>query len=278
MRAACKLALTAIMLSCLVACSLEDEILSRARKDIENRLLHCGYSWYGTGGRSQFQGGVIEMKGLSIQLLPATLSNADRANGITWKGRVVVEAELYREYDSGWRDWQDGSYRTSGWTGEKQSVPLFLSGFTHFFETTPGVFPLTVRNGEFAWPDYVASASKPTVDCATIANGFLVKPANTVPTDEIDGWVGRWTGKLAGYSSTIEIFSGFGSTIEATVTYEGAAPEELTQLVVNAATLTAHRPADDAELSLERAVVNGATCLRGSYLEHGTSRPILLCR
>ncbi len=102
------------------ASDFPDDALSLARKILSSRLIKCGDSWYSrtfsyTGGGQVFSNFFYEYKGITTaEAKPYKLTEADRANGIEWKGELVARSKLNRNYNlfaSGrWSIWYDGGY------------------------------------------------------------------------------------------------------------------------------------------------------------------------
>ena len=130
--------------------------------ELDNKLLHCGDSWYGWGtGSDDYRGTLLELKDISVEVKPYELSKADRANGIKWTGRVRIKSDLYRErVGKEWGKWKDGS----------GGVPIFLIGWLGWFQMTaePIDISLVIENGEWRWPNYFSNAEKPNYTCKNI--------------------------------------------------------------------------------------------------------------
>ena len=135
---------------------MKERILSKARSTLEEKLLHCGESWYGWGGGSgDFRGTLLELKDISIEVKSYELSKADMANRIEWKGLVFIKCDLYRErVGKGWGEWKDGS----------GGVRIFQVGWNQMIEE-PGVINLVIKNGEWHWSNYFSNLEKPGYDC-----------------------------------------------------------------------------------------------------------------
>ncbi len=80
-------------------------------------LTHCGSSYFysgsvfdGSGMLSDVQIGhqaVIEYQGVRFRTVPIRVTDAERANGLTYRARISMIAHLYREGGKPWRDGPD---------------------------------------------------------------------------------------------------------------------------------------------------------------------------
>jgi len=93
--------------------SLDEE----AKKEImvfyfSKRLItKCGndlYSYLGIKNQPALEGVIVELKGLSAEVKSQPLSNADKLNGVEWKGSGNIRQEAWRMYHekTGWSGWQ----------------------------------------------------------------------------------------------------------------------------------------------------------------------------
>jgi predicted nucleic acid-binding Zn ribbon protein len=143
---------------------MSKEIITKTKKEIESRLLFCNGSWYGYGASR-----ILEMKGISLEVKPNEITKADRANGIDWKGQILVEADLYREYDGKkWREWKEGRLFKNFIGASQGGVPLFISVLDLFYYHGLYYFELTIQNGQWQWDRHLIDAKKPNFDCNNI--------------------------------------------------------------------------------------------------------------
>lgn len=81
-------------------------------------LTRCGDSYFYAGNASLDAGGmlanaqvgknpVLEFKGIQFHLVPIAVSDAERANGIQYRGRMTMIAHLYRNQGESWQDGAD---------------------------------------------------------------------------------------------------------------------------------------------------------------------------
>ena len=101
--------------------SLDEE----AKKEImvfyfSKRLItKCGndlYSYLGIKNQPALEGVIVELKGLSAEVKSQPLSNADKLNGVEWKGSGNIRQEAWRMYHekTGWSSWQSPPLNESG--------------------------------------------------------------------------------------------------------------------------------------------------------------------
>ena len=81
-----------IILIGIVACSsgLDSEALKTAKEFYSTRILECNGRYYVQGNS------ITELEGLQYNVNPNSLSEADRKNGIEWKGTISFGARIYR--------------------------------------------------------------------------------------------------------------------------------------------------------------------------------------
>jgi hypothetical protein len=101
------------------------------------------------------------MKGIDVRIKPEELTQADKANGIEWKGSVIFDAELYREHDGKkWGSWRDGRE-----VGYGSGVPIFQE---NLMGMDAGVFRVEVKGGQYNWDYKLKGARRPKFDCENI--------------------------------------------------------------------------------------------------------------
>ena len=149
----------------LTGCSQNDQTTSLVGQEIQNRLLSCGDSLYAPGGINFGSDGIVEMKDLTIKSEIKELSDADKANGIEWKGTVIVEAKTYREYSkrNGWEEWKSGTLEGNT-NFRKQTVPIFTTSMS-ILAGNPGLFWVEKKNGKLELPKNLSSAQKISFNC-----------------------------------------------------------------------------------------------------------------
>lgn len=93
--------------------------------------------------------------------------------------------------------------------------------------------------------------------------------------------IGLWRGTIAGYNSELTITRSSTGVFSARVSMDQANQpiEDLTVVSVTETSFLARRPLDNnAELQLVLTRTGSQECLVGQYVEHGSGRPISLCR
>ena len=99
------IALTVLNLLLTSCTSYEAETM--ARQKVEAAVLKCGDSSY--WGYLMWNGiQLYESKGLDIKTISENLTEADRANGVEWKGQIQTTWKMTRErsgFASGWTNW-----------------------------------------------------------------------------------------------------------------------------------------------------------------------------
>lgn len=97
------------------------EAVAVFRQHLEANVIECGDSWF---WRHLEGSTIVQLKFLeppAYTVNEHSISAADRANGLEWKGDVFLAAEMiqrhYRE-DGGWTQWRDKPYIT--WLMEKR--------------------------------------------------------------------------------------------------------------------------------------------------------------
>ena len=120
---------------------------------LAQHLTSCGESWIGTR-HYQFTDGttnfvILEARGAYFSFDPSMLTDADRLNGIEWKGWIGVHGKAIRFYLSadcnlnvnggkkGWTEWQlVGSM--INWELEKKEGKWQISNPTYLVDLDPG--------------------------------------------------------------------------------------------------------------------------------------------
>lgn len=105
-----------------------DEAVTQVKKFWEEHATKCGDSYYSAG--SGYESGMIrQSKNVTFTLYQNNpVTEADRLNGILWKGSVAIRPDVYRDrsYNKQWQDWKQwpprnpgetvtATKRTSGW-------------------------------------------------------------------------------------------------------------------------------------------------------------------
>ena len=127
----------------------KNEVEQLADKLFAEHLTQCGESWIGVCHRKGLEGTpvdiIVEGKGVSLSIKSQSLSDADRLNGIEWRGQIVANNKAQRLYLSadcnlnvneghkGWTEWKE-SYEMVQWFLEKkegkwQQVSIGFSDF-----------------------------------------------------------------------------------------------------------------------------------------------------
>ncbi len=107
---------------------------------------------------------------------------------------------------------------------------------------------------------------------AEIAATWAAQPAPA-------SFVGLWQGTIAGYVSELEVSPAAAGLLVLVRMDQANRPEEqLNVTSISPNEIALYRPDDDADLELTLSHSGGQTCLTGSYLEPGSSRPVSLCR
>ena len=104
------LALCAVVLSLPSCGSLEGAASSAAWEYLDEQMLHCGDSWYSEIFWTLYA--FTELRELDIVLDSDRITEADKANGIDWKGSFAPRATIYRWY---------------GWLSTPQETPTLWS-------------------------------------------------------------------------------------------------------------------------------------------------------
>lgn len=106
-----------------------------------------GALWFGhvlDGGSSPADGGEVQFKRVTAQLVPEEISEADRLNGIDWRASVNfsapacrVKANPRRSFTESWTEWQPLTLRTfwsvkvekrfGNWTANEQQFLLYTT-------------------------------------------------------------------------------------------------------------------------------------------------------
>lgn len=162
------------------ACSVTAEnkstrgVLTKAEQEIKAKLANCNGSWY----TELPDYGILEMKDISFRVVKESLTPADKANNIDWKGLIIVEAKLWRSHFAwqGWGQWADGQlmYGSPGERGAPLTDPRKVS-IDHIHGVPlwgglfrkPPVFSVSMVNGNLRWQnDFLAYIKK--MECASI--------------------------------------------------------------------------------------------------------------
>ena len=87
--------------------SLSEQAIDVIKRDVWTRRYSlCGNNWV-----TKYYGRIRQFRNINFYTRPSNLSNADRVNGVEWKGQVRVSAPLLRYFnrDFTWGEWQDVS-------------------------------------------------------------------------------------------------------------------------------------------------------------------------
>lgn len=101
------------------ASGVDQEAAQVARAAFDHRYKNCGESYYATqrSGRPDFVDPVQELKGpIRITVRSEPLSEADRLNGVEWRGRAELQYAAYRSYSS-------SGFGAPGFWGRWSSTP-----------------------------------------------------------------------------------------------------------------------------------------------------------
>jgi hypothetical protein len=95
--------------------SLNAEARREAEKFWAAQITKCGDSYYRKEVLIKKDGYVIyyQMKGPKVEVLPQPMSEADRLNGIEWKGStafVPAASRIWNTDKKGWSDWGKGAW------------------------------------------------------------------------------------------------------------------------------------------------------------------------
>lgn len=108
--------LASTILFCL-SCSSSSALLSnaeaeageQAQKFVEAQLARCGDSYYGIRKVAN-DNSLYQFKNPKVVVKSEVLSQADKLNGVEWKGGSDFSAETWRSYakPGGWGSWRQG--------------------------------------------------------------------------------------------------------------------------------------------------------------------------
>jgi hypothetical protein len=95
--------------------SLDAEARREAEKFWEAQISKCGDSYYRKEKLIKKDDYVIyyQMKDPKVQVLPQPMSEADRLNGIEWKGStafIPAASRIWNTEKKGWSDWGKGAW------------------------------------------------------------------------------------------------------------------------------------------------------------------------
>jgi hypothetical protein len=78
-----------------------------SRRLLAETVAECNGSWYATADTWPDGGTLHQYAKVAVTVEPWTLAEADRLNGVTWKGRVSIRAEAERSWHDGtWGRWR----------------------------------------------------------------------------------------------------------------------------------------------------------------------------
>lgn len=95
----------------LTRSSVNDEAREEAEKFWFSQITKCGDSYYREIQYKSKDVVFYEYKEPSVHVASATVTEADRMNGIEWQGRISLEAKLSRIWGSDlghWQQWSNG--------------------------------------------------------------------------------------------------------------------------------------------------------------------------
>ena len=100
--------------------SLEADAVSQATKVWHKRVAHCGGAFYwkvylGDDLSTRKLIGITELKDFNWRIESLSLSNADRLNGVEYRGNTYYSISAYRDTEPGgdWRPWLNGYVSTA---------------------------------------------------------------------------------------------------------------------------------------------------------------------
>ena len=165
------------------------QIIAQVQKDIGEKLLLSETSWYGYGayraGRDEIIDRLVEMKDPLVTVGESEqLDSGDKANGIEWRGYVLIECKVYRSSritidretkevipvgndKFSWGEWKDGSCKGTHLENTERGLISMRGPGAPVFESNP--IRLTIRNGQWEW--CVKDVPKPTLELIRKANG-----------------------------------------------------------------------------------------------------------
>lgn len=120
--------------------SIDSEASKVATEFWNVQLSKCGDDYYGFNSRYDYTGRIVinQFKGVNSRLVSDKLTQADKLNGIEWKGRTKLSCSSMRTWTDQfgtWSDWRDKNFIASQdfhkvdgqWVGPKYKdryVPL----------------------------------------------------------------------------------------------------------------------------------------------------------
>jgi hypothetical protein len=125
--------------------ALEEEVEAEAKRIVETQFTQCGDSHYAevTIGVSTPNIVIAQCRSLSFESSSINLSEADKLNGIEWKGTVSSKPVAERFYArSKWSDWEpplmnavckipfEGEKKNSVWTLKGGFTNKICSGYS----------------------------------------------------------------------------------------------------------------------------------------------------
>lgn len=124
----------------------DKEAHEQALKYVEAQLTKCGDSYYGIRKIAR-DGNLYQFKNPKVTVTSEQLTQADKLNGIEWKGSLYFSAEA-------WRNYYDGQW--SEWRQNFMGVTAGLSG------------SLVKKNGEWQVAKGLKPDSFERIDCSNI--------------------------------------------------------------------------------------------------------------
>ena len=99
---------------------LEQEALALAEKRLSEKWTQVGDSWFTWFSWKENDYEFFQIRGVTHQVKPDGLSEADTLNGWQWKGWVTFDCSVHRQLDSAkgpqWSDWSDGRPTIGNWS------------------------------------------------------------------------------------------------------------------------------------------------------------------
>ncbi len=101
--------ITAVALISSCSMGLDREALKKGKNYFSGRVLKCGSRYFVMGYS------ITELDGFKYEINSIKLTEADRRNGIEWRGSIGFKAKLYRPLRNnsqwgGWETWNDNLY------------------------------------------------------------------------------------------------------------------------------------------------------------------------
>lgn len=105
--------------------SATKEAQTAAEGAVYDRITKCEESYFLKVDDNNY----IEIRGISMSVTPEEVTDVDKANGVEWKGGVLVAAKMYRTLQT----FSDGKVSNGEWRDGSAGIPGF-SGLTTFHD------------------------------------------------------------------------------------------------------------------------------------------------